>query len=516
MKLFTVLAAISEEHIQHTNLPEEEIQIYQACFLSSNSSAFTANTLYVAPASVYLALPCCHQSTSLFLLCPDETEIPEEDYPPRYVLLTPKVNANQLFCQLLALLHTESSVTEAKLTISHALFDRVTIPGLIEIAGTLLGNPVLLQDSTTKLLACSQVEQDPSDQDEVLGCVLRQGFVSADLFQKYDYADVLRAIEGNAQAFLLSSPKKCDRILRRLMVNHQYFGWVCSIASNGPFRQGELEIIDFLSDALAMLLEREDVLPVYSQTERLLTSLLSAHSYTEESFKKQAEGFGWKLRDNYFLVLLAFPSPQEENASRTMMAYQNHLSLLLPGMKSFLRQEKLVLFFDSISEKLVEENLTAFARRYHLVGSFSRPFAHILDFPRYYHQAEKTIEIGLGLRRKGPLFRFEEFSLYYMVRRIQDLEPSDLRDCCIDELIDMFRYDRRNDTSFALSTRVYLETHNLGTAAQILYIHRNTMLYRVEKFSELTGLDLGDWMVRLRLMTSFLILDLYPELLEEK
>jgi DNA-binding PucR family transcriptional regulator len=42
------------------------------------------------------------------------------------------------------------------------------------------------------------------------------------------------------------------------------------------------------------------------------------------------------------------------------------------------------------------------------------------------------------------------------------------------------------------------------------------MLYRVEKFSELTGLDLGSWSVRLRLMIGFIILDLYPELLEEE
>ena len=213
--------------------------------------------------------------------------------------------------------------------------------------------------------------------------------------------------------------------------------------------------------------------------------------------------------------MLAF-SRQEEDASRTMMAYQNHLSLLLPGMKSFLRHERLVLFFDSASQKRVEESLTAFAQRCRLVGSFSRPFSRILDFPRYYRQAEATIEIGLHLNRTGPLFRFEELSLYYMVRQIHSLDPGDLRDCCIDELIGMFRYDRRSDTSFALSLRVYLETHNLGAAAQQLHIHRNTMLYRVEKFSELTGLDLGSWSVRLRLMIGFIILDLYPELLEEE
>ena len=81
MKLSTVLAAISADHIRQTSLPGADVQLYQACFLTSTSSAFTASTLYVAPTSVYLALP-CHQAPSLFLLIPDGVEIPEEEYPP--------------------------------------------------------------------------------------------------------------------------------------------------------------------------------------------------------------------------------------------------------------------------------------------------------------------------------------------------------------------------------------------------------------------------------------------------
>ena len=69
MKLSTVLAAISADHIRQTSLPGADVQLYQACFLTSTSSAFTASTLYVAPTSVYLALP-CHQAPSLFLLIP--------------------------------------------------------------------------------------------------------------------------------------------------------------------------------------------------------------------------------------------------------------------------------------------------------------------------------------------------------------------------------------------------------------------------------------------------------------
>lgn len=54
--------------------------------------------------------------------------------------------------------------------------------------------------------------------------------------------------------------------------------------------------------------------------------------------------------------------------------------------------------------------------------------------------------------------------------------------------------------------------NSITVAAQIMNVHRNTMIYRLNKFSELSGLDLNKQKVREILLFSYRIIDLFPDL----
>ena len=92
------------------------------------------------------------------------------------------------------------------MAISRALFDCTSIKDLLDVAASILGNPILLQDFTTRLLVHSANEVMAAD-DEILNSVFRMGYVTSELFQKYDYANVLEQIKNTPQTFLLKSPK---------------------------------------------------------------------------------------------------------------------------------------------------------------------------------------------------------------------------------------------------------------------------------------------------------------------
>ena len=56
--------------------------------------------------------------------------------------------------------------------------------------------------------------------------------------------------------------------------------------------------------------------------------------------------------------------------------------------------------------------------------------------------------------------------------------------------------------------RVYLENdRNVTLTAKLLYVHRNTLLKRINKIVSLTSLDLDDAECRKRLLVSFLVTD---------
>ena len=74
------------------------------------------------------------------------------------------------------------------------------------------------------------------------------------------------------------------------------------------------------------------------------------------------------------------------------------------------------------------------------------------------------------------------------------------------------QYDRDNHAALLHTLRCYLEhEQNTQKTAQALYIHRNSLLYRLERIQQLTAVDLSSPEERLRLSLSFFA----PEPVEE-
>ncbi len=143
-----------------------------------------------------------------------------------YILCTSDIAEADLYVRLIKLQSTSNRVTDAKITLSHALFDCTSITELLEISSHLLGNPILLQDFTTRMLAHSSLDTMRVD-DEILNSVFQLGYVTADLFEKYDYDSVLKMIRRTPQTFLLASTKKSSRLICRLMSSSSIF-WMVS------------------------------------------------------------------------------------------------------------------------------------------------------------------------------------------------------------------------------------------------------------------------------------------------
>ena len=55
----------------------------------------------------------------------------------------------------------------------------------------------------------------------------------------------------------------------------------------------------------------------------------------------------------------------------------------------------------------------------------------------------------------------------------------------------LYEYDRKNNTNFIKVLLTYMECGCNGQkAAAALFIHRNTLVYRIEKLQKATGLDI--------------------------
>ena len=507
MKLSILLEALPAGKIEEVHIKDMSQEIRQICSLSLTSMAFTDDIIYVGTVSVLKEIKCA-EAPSVFILLGNITELEEEQFPQNYILCNNET-IGEIFTALLSRLNLERRITEAELAISRALFDCTSVKDLLDVASSLLGNPILLQDFTTRLLVHSEADTMAVD-DEILNSVFQVGYVTTELFQKYDYANVLEQIKNTPQTFLLRSPKKRERLICRLIVNRRYFGWFLTVAYNQPFQESDVEIMNFLCGALQLFLEKENILPNMTRSENLLQELIQEKKYSEEEFKRRAEGFSWVLHDHYYIVVISNKEGKAE--SRIMMSYRNHLALIFPEVVILEIKGKLILFFDTQEIGGCMRTLEAFLEKYDLLGVCSNRFSKITDFSYILEQLMMVIGLENKVRMNKNLIYYQDYMMYCAIKKIG--REGHIQYFCMPELLEVFRYDRKYGTVFAYSKRVALEQASVTAAAQKLGIHRNTMEYLLKKFNELSGLSNYTADVIERLLFTYKIFDLYPEVLE--
>lgn len=101
-------------------------------------------------------------------------------------------------------------------------------------------------------------------------------------------------------------------------------------------------------------------------------------------------------------------------------------------------------------------------------------------------EADKALRAAkLGLPDKSSLVSFRSLGIYSLIMEINDLEV--LKSFFKQSVAPLRRYDQRTNGSLMLTLDTYLKHCSIKKAAEILFIHRHTMKYRLEQIEKFTG-----------------------------
>ncbi len=109
------------------------------------------------------------------------------------------------------------------------------------------------------------------------------------------------------------------------------------------------------------------------------------------------------------------------------------------------------------------------------------------ELMKSYQQAKTTVK---AIQKKG-VFYYKELGIYQLLFYIDDKER--INEFVENYISPVMEYDRRYNQNLLDTLREYLENGlNVTQTAQALYIHRNTMIKRIEKIEELLECSLKD------------------------
>lgn len=139
--------------------------------------------------------------------------------------------------------------------------------------------------------------------------------------------------------------------------------------------------------------------------------------------------------------------------------------------------------------------------------SFSVGVGHLYtaadELFRSYQEAKTALELGRFFDKADELTYFDELGILSLIYKMGEQE---LKEFCYSILGPILDYDRKHEGQFLETLKTYFRCNaDINATAEKLFVHVNTLRYRLKKAEEFLGIDLNNLEVQLNLFTALRI-----------
>lgn len=121
-----------------------------------------------------------------------------------------------------------------------------------------------------------------------------------------------------------------------------------------------------------------------------------------------------------------------------------------------------------------------------------------------YKEAVKALSMIDIYNKDSKVIRYNELGIFRLLVELGDIK--EIEQYCYENLGTILEYDKKHGTDLIGTLKCYFQNNrHLLKTSQELFIHRNTLLYRLSTIKDLLQRDLDDAMTDLELFNSILI-----------
>ncbi|MDU2066610.1 MAG: PucR family transcriptional regulator ligand-binding domain-containing protein [Sporomusaceae bacterium] len=187
-----------------------------------------------------------------------------------------------------------------------------------------------------------------------------------------------------------------------------------------------------------------------------------------------------------------------QNRTTLSMTWLDTIVLLLPAVKvgSFHKTNE-----DLLSEIAAELRI-AFPQ-VKIAAGLGKSADSPIEIRRSYHEASKALLFGEYSASSESIYLYEQLGIFKL---LLDLPQETLYNYYKEVMEPLLAYDRKYKSDLVTSLYVFFEENgNAVQTAKRLFVHRNTLDYRLKKIEDVTGRNLANPYERLTLQVGALI-----------
>lgn len=387
--------------------------------------------------------------------------------------------------------------------------------GLDEIAdkaANYLNNPVVIINNTYKIIAHSEhIQVD----DYTWNNAVKRGYITLEFAATLNNWNKIKDQDREYECLTVNQINKFRRRFYKLSINSQLMGYLNITEVNGDFDDIEEECYYFVSQVFAreIMIQQHLINPNQNtRNEDILLELTSGRYVNRLHFLERVQLSDLNIQSNYQVICSNLTNFLSYNADEDH--FKNELISFFPSGTIIIFNKILIILIDLEHSLYIdfqlEKGLDKYLKSKNLTIGISDTFHDLFEFKHYENQAIKAYE-----NKKYLFDDFLNYAIYEQVKPydlINQISRGSLINYCNQKVWALYQHDKLHETNYFNTLHVYLQTnHSIKATASYLYLHRNTINYRILKIKELFKIDLDDYSMLNHLLLSCQIIQVWSD-----
>jgi hypothetical protein len=374
-----------------------------------------------------------------------------------------------------------------------AIIQHKPINNFLEIASGKLTNPLALFDNRLAVISAAG-EFSQSTRGTIWEKINNPAFVSIDFYTNQEQRNLSKYILEKTErpyVYYPSADPGHAYVTSCIWINDKLYGSIGMVDINAPFTGGQLFIIRHITHALTLYFQNNSIYMRIAENKiNYLDSLLDGADISEDLVSRYLDRIKWKLKDDF--CFLTFTSPVDLTTLIASVSYVKQLNSLFPKALISIYQNSIIMivrYADYPARRDKErQQLEKLLIKNEMRCGVSMVFTNFMRL-RYYYVQSSFAAAYSGKHPESPLCYYENCQRDHVLQSLA--AAADLCAFCHPAILALQESGGERQQELVRCLYYYLlNGGNLATTAKALFVHRSTLIYRLERLSNILQCDL--------------------------
>lgn len=377
------------------------------------------------------------------------------------------------------------------------------------LSTAILDNPIQFYNQKTLNCIFNAYEEGKYELPDSFPEVSESGYMQPELLVNLKIENILSTV-AESPMLIIRDNLTLPAIMQDMVIDGSTMGRLIVFQVHKKLDERDMSLLMVFTDFLKqVLMYNPKLYNVHSQfIDVTLSRLIEGNQVRDPAIFSLLQIWNWNVEDAYFCLAAKLPVYDKDPSSLNTLAVAISQKV---NCNCYLTHDDAVVFVFNLSASgktrdMYLKQLLPMLRDNLLKAGISTVFHDFRKLHAYYVQALEGLKIGMKTDPSFWYFRFENYAIRYLTDQLT--QKMDVHTFCPEKLLELMEIDRKKQNQYVHILKTWLACGmNISETAKRVYMHRNTLLYKLDRIKEILGNTLENYESRLLLMLALQILE---------